>query len=98
VTGMNTSNEKQKTCMPQVKYRVILNFVGVSVAYNFQTRNNKIKLLTEYESVTQKSLIPLESILQNTKQLLFSSICGVTVSIAATILSFSSSREVTGVL
>jgi hypothetical protein len=28
------------------------------VAYNFQTRNNKIKLLTEYESVTQKVLIP----------------------------------------
>jgi hypothetical protein len=28
----------------------------------------------------------------------FSSVCGVTVSIAATILSFSSSREVTGVL
>jgi hypothetical protein len=31
--------------------------VGVSVAYNFQTRNNKIKLLTEYESVTQNVLI-----------------------------------------
>jgi hypothetical protein len=30
--------------------------VGVSVAYNFQTGNNKIKLLTEYESVTQKVL------------------------------------------
>jgi hypothetical protein len=26
------------------------------VAYNFQTGNNKIKLLTEYESVTQKVL------------------------------------------
>jgi hypothetical protein len=26
------------------------------VAYNFQTRNNKIKLLTEYEGVTQKVL------------------------------------------
>jgi hypothetical protein len=24
------------------------------MAYNFQTGNNKIKLLTEYESVTQK--------------------------------------------
>jgi hypothetical protein len=35
---------------------VILNIVGVSVAYNFQTGNNKIKLLTEYESVTQKVL------------------------------------------
>jgi hypothetical protein len=30
--------------------------VGVSVAYNLQTRNNKIKLLTEYEGVTQKVL------------------------------------------
>jgi hypothetical protein len=26
------------------------------VAYNFQTENNKIKLLTEYEAVTQKVL------------------------------------------
>jgi hypothetical protein len=26
------------------------------VAYNFQTGNNKIKLLTEYEGVTQKVL------------------------------------------
>jgi hypothetical protein len=26
------------------------------VAYNFQTGNNKIKLLTEYEDVTQKVL------------------------------------------
>jgi hypothetical protein len=39
------------------------------MAYNFQTRNKKIKLLMEYESVTQKVLIPLESILQNAKQL-----------------------------
>jgi DUF917 family protein len=30
--------------------------VRVSVAYNFQTGNNKIKLLTEYEVVTQKVL------------------------------------------
>jgi hypothetical protein len=37
------------------------------MAYNFQTRNNKIKLLTEYESVTQKVLLPLESMLQNAK-------------------------------
>jgi hypothetical protein len=28
--------------------------VEVSVAYNFQTGNNKIKLLMEYEIVTQK--------------------------------------------
>jgi hypothetical protein len=39
------------------------------VAYNFQTGNNNIKLLTEYESVTQKVLLLLESILQNPKQL-----------------------------
>jgi hypothetical protein len=39
------------------------------MAYNFQIRNNKIKLLTEYESVTQKVVISLESILQNAKQL-----------------------------
>jgi hypothetical protein len=26
------------------------------MAYNFQTGNNKIKLLTEYENVTQKNL------------------------------------------
>jgi hypothetical protein len=39
------------------------------VAYNFQIGNNKIKLLTEYESVTQKVLLSLESILQNAKQL-----------------------------
>jgi hypothetical protein len=43
--------------------------VGVSVAYNFQTRNNKIKLLLQYESVTQKVLISLESVMQNAKQL-----------------------------
>jgi hypothetical protein len=29
----------------------------VSVTYNFQTGNNKIKQLTQYESVTQKSFI-----------------------------------------
>jgi hypothetical protein len=39
------------------------------MAYNFQTRNNKIKLLMEYESVTQKVLISSKSILQNAKQL-----------------------------
>jgi hypothetical protein len=39
------------------------------VAYNFQTGNNRIKLLTEYESVTQKVVSPVESILQNAKQL-----------------------------
>jgi hypothetical protein len=30
--------------------------VGISVVYNFQTGNNKIKLLTEYESLIQKVL------------------------------------------
>jgi hypothetical protein len=39
------------------------------VAYNFQTGNNQIKLLTEYESVTQKVLLLIESILKNAKQL-----------------------------
>jgi hypothetical protein len=33
------------------------------VAYNFQTGNDKIKLLTEYESVIQKVLLPIEQIL-----------------------------------
>jgi hypothetical protein len=39
------------------------------VAHNFQTGKNKIKLLTEYESVTQKVLFSVELILQNVKQL-----------------------------
>jgi hypothetical protein len=39
------------------------------VAYNFQTGNNNIKLNTEYESVIQKALLRLESILQNATQL-----------------------------
>jgi hypothetical protein len=44
--------------------------IGVSVAYNFQTGYNKIKLLTECGSVTQKVLLHiLESVLQNAKQL-----------------------------
>jgi hypothetical protein len=32
-------------------------FVGLSVAYNFQQENDKIKLLMEYESVTEESFI-----------------------------------------
>jgi hypothetical protein len=32
---------------------VILIIVGVSVAYNFQTGRNEVKLLMEYESITQ---------------------------------------------
>jgi hypothetical protein len=79
------------------------------VAYKFQTRNNKVKLLMEYESVTQEVLLPenqycgmLNNFIMcafhgtqdfrtvlNSLQVFFS-ICGVTVSIAATILSFSS--------
>jgi hypothetical protein len=39
------------------------------VAGNLQTENNKIKLLTEYESITQKVILLIESVLQNAKQL-----------------------------
>jgi hypothetical protein len=39
------------------------------MAYNFQIGCNKIKLLTEYVSVTQKVLLLIESMLQNAKQL-----------------------------
>jgi hypothetical protein len=39
------------------------------VAYNIQTGNNKIKLLMEYESVTQKVLLFIESMLQNAKKI-----------------------------
>jgi hypothetical protein len=42
--------------------------VGVSMAYNFEIVNKKIKLLTEYENVTQKVLLYIESILQNVKE------------------------------
>jgi hypothetical protein len=34
------------------------------MVYDFQTGNNKIKLLVEHESVTQKVLLPVESTLQ----------------------------------
>jgi hypothetical protein len=43
--------------------------VGVSVDYNFQTRNNKIKLLMEYKIVTQEALLHIEQIPQIIKQL-----------------------------
>jgi hypothetical protein len=43
--------------------------VGVCVAYNVQTGNNKIKLLREYENVTQKVVLSIESMLQTAKQL-----------------------------
>jgi hypothetical protein len=39
------------------------------MAYNFQTGNDNIKLLTESESVTQDVLLFEQSILQNAKQL-----------------------------
>jgi hypothetical protein len=39
------------------------------MAYTFQTGNNKIKLLKEYESVTQEVLLLIETILQNAEQL-----------------------------
>jgi hypothetical protein len=39
--------------------------VGVFVPCNFQIGNNKIKLLMEYESVTKKFLLSIESILQS---------------------------------
>jgi hypothetical protein len=39
------------------------------MTYNFQIENNKIKLLNEYEIVTQKVLLLIESIPQNAKQL-----------------------------
>jgi hypothetical protein len=35
-------------------YKGWIYIVGVSMAYNFKTGSNKIKLLTEYENVTQK--------------------------------------------
>jgi hypothetical protein len=37
------------------------------VAYNFQIGKNKMKLLTEYESVIQKASLHIESTLQNVK-------------------------------
>jgi hypothetical protein len=40
-----------------LKYnRVILNYCRAFRGYNFQTGSNKIKLITGYESVTQKVL------------------------------------------
>jgi hypothetical protein len=38
------------------------------MACNFQTGNTKRKQFTEYESVTQKVLLFVESILQNVKE------------------------------
>jgi invasion protein IalB len=39
------------------------------VAYNFKIRSKKTKPLTEYESVTQKVILAVDSMLQNVKQL-----------------------------
>jgi hypothetical protein len=39
----------------------------VSVAYNFQTGRIKLKLHTEYGNVTQKVLLPVESVVQTAK-------------------------------
>jgi hypothetical protein len=44
---------------------------------NFQDGKNKIKLFTEYESVTQKVLLLIEVLLQNDKQLQHARICFV---------------------
>jgi hypothetical protein len=39
------------------------------MVYNYQIGKNKVKLLTEYEIVTQNVLLHIESLLQNTKLL-----------------------------
>jgi hypothetical protein len=39
------------------------------MAYNFQIGSNKIKLLKDYESVTQNVLLCIESMLENAKLL-----------------------------
>jgi hypothetical protein len=54
------------------------------MAYHFRTGNNIIKLLTEYESVTQKVLLFSESILQNTKQLQYMQFYFVVLSLKIT--------------
>jgi hypothetical protein len=46
------------------------------VAHNFQTGKKEIKLLTEYESVTQKVLLSVESKLHNAKELQHASLSG----------------------
>jgi hypothetical protein len=50
-------------------YRVIPNYCQGFLGPEFSNRKNKIKLLTEYEDVTQKVLLSRESILRNAKQL-----------------------------
>jgi hypothetical protein len=50
-------------------YGVILNIVGAFVAYNFQTAENKIKLLTKCEIATQNVVLFIETMQQIAKQL-----------------------------
>lgn len=39
------------------------------MAYSFHTGSKEIKLFEDYESASRKVLLPVESILQNAKQL-----------------------------
>jgi hypothetical protein len=48
------------TNQSEQKYRVIRNYCRGFVAYNFQIGRNKIKLLTDYEIVTQNALFSIE--------------------------------------
>jgi hypothetical protein len=48
---------------------MILNYCRGFRCLLFSTEKNNMKLVTEYESVTQKVLLDIESILQNAKQL-----------------------------
>jgi hypothetical protein len=50
-------------------YWMIQNYCRCFRGLNFQTGKNKIQLLTEYESGTQKVLLSVESMLQTGKQL-----------------------------
>jgi hypothetical protein len=67
VTNLNGSQKKKEMGLQHNQrkddiHKIIGWFkiiVGVSVAYNFQIGNNKIKLFTEYESVTQNVLLLL---------------------------------------
>jgi hypothetical protein len=59
------------------KCRMILNSCRLFVACNFQTGENKIKLLVEYEDVNQNVLLLIDSILKNGKQLQHARLCFV---------------------
>jgi hypothetical protein len=45
------------------------------MAYNFQTKGNKIKLLKEYEIETQQVSLTVQSILQDAKELQHTRLC-----------------------